>query len=77
MLHLDAASRQAIYVCLVDMEEVQNITLFHSCDLTVLQLVDMLYKRVSQEDEVALGAVDGVRGLEVRQHFFSKKLLIA
>ena len=54
MLHLDAASRQAIYVGLVDMEEVQNITLFHSCDLTVLQLVDMLYKSVSQEDEVAL-----------------------
>ena len=77
VLHLDATCHQAIYVGLVNMEEVQNITLFHSCNLTVLKLVDMLYKRLSQEDEVALGAIDGVRGLEVRQHLFGKELLIA
>ena len=48
------------------MEKVQYITLFHSCNLTVLQLVDMLYKSLTHEDEVALGAIDGIRRLEVR-----------
>ena len=42
LLHLDATGRQAVYVRLVDVEKIQNITLFDGCDLAVLQLVNVL-----------------------------------
>ena len=59
------------------MNQVQSIFLQDRRDSTSRELLKVLLESLSEENKVVLAAVDSVLPLEIRQHLFISKFLIA
>ena len=59
------------------MNQVQSIFLQDRRDSTSRELLKVLLESLSEENQVVLAAVDSVLSLEIGQHLFISKFLIA